>query len=89
MLSRIRDRWPSVKLFGSDLSSDSLAIVAKRVPDAFLFRTNVDWIPFVSSFDVIGAFDVIEHLDDDVAALTALRRALKTGGGWPSPSPNI
>jgi len=81
MLSRVRDRWPSVKLFGSDLSSDSLAIVAKRVPDAFLFRTNVDRIPFVSSFDVIGAFDVIEHLDDDVAALTALRRALKTGGG--------
>jgi SAM-dependent methyltransferase len=81
MLSRVRDQWPSVKLFGSDLSSDSLAIVAKRVPGAFLFRTDVNRIPFKDNFDVIGAFDVIEHLDDDIAALKALRLTLKPGGG--------
>ena len=40
-----------------------------------------DGIPFpVDSFDLVGAFDVLEHLDDDVASLSALTRVLKPGG---------
>lgn len=81
MLSQVRKKWPAAELFGSDLSSDSLAITTKRVPDAFLFRTDVERIPFRGIFDVVGAFDVIEHLDDDIAALKALRLTLKPGGG--------
>ena len=37
-------------------------------------------LPFVEEFDVTGAFDVIEHIDDDEAALGYLYRALKPGG---------
>jgi len=33
-----------------------------------------------STFDLILATDIIEHLDDDVAALTELKRVLKPGG---------
>ena len=33
-----------------------------------------------STFDVIGLFDVLEHLDDDVASLRALVPRLATGG---------
>ena len=31
-------------------------------------------------YDLVGAFDVIEHIDDDDAALAALSRLLKPGG---------
>ncbi len=31
-------------------------------------------------YDLIGAFDVIEHIDDDVAAVSALADCLKPGG---------
>ena len=31
-------------------------------------------------YDLIGAFDVIEHIDDDVAALAAIATKLKPGG---------
>lgn len=36
-------------------------------------------IPFAGPFDMAGAFDVIEHIDDDIASLKALRDRLKDG----------
>lgn len=33
-----------------------------------------------ASFDIVTALDVIEHIEDDVAALTELRRVLRPGG---------
>lgn len=41
-----------------------------------------DSLPFgpVDRFDIVTALDVIEHVDDDAAALRALRRLLEPGG---------
>ncbi len=36
--------------------------------------------PFESGFDLVAAFDVIEHVDDDLASVAALSRLLKPGG---------
>ena len=38
-------------------------------------------IPARNVFDVIGAFDVLEHIEDDAAVLTAMHLALRPGGG--------
>jgi SAM-dependent methyltransferase len=37
-------------------------------------------VPADGAFDVASAFDVIEHLDDDVSALSAMRSAVRPGG---------
>jgi SAM-dependent methyltransferase len=37
-------------------------------------------VPHDGSFDLVSAFDVIEHIDDDVEALAALRAAVRPGG---------
>ncbi len=37
-------------------------------------------IPFRDEFDVVGAFDVIEHIAQDVTVLTEIGRALRPGG---------
>jgi SAM-dependent methyltransferase len=37
-------------------------------------------IPFVSEFDAIGAFDVIEHIDEDTLVLKQICHALKPEG---------
>ncbi len=37
-------------------------------------------IPFQGPFDLIGAFDVIEHIDDDRGSVMALRALLKDDG---------
>ena len=41
---------------------------------------GVDEVPERSHFDAVTALDVIEHIDDDVAALTSVREALRPGG---------
>lgn len=47
---------------------------------AFL-RARIEELPFGDgAFDVVCAFDVLEHLDDDRAALGRLRRLLGPGG---------
>ncbi len=37
-------------------------------------------IPFLEEFDCIGAFDVLEHIDEDVEVLHQIHRALKPQG---------
>ena len=39
-----------------------------------------DGIPFEGAFDLVGAFDVIEHVDDDSGSLKALYGRTKEGG---------
>jgi SAM-dependent methyltransferase len=38
-------------------------------------------IPFRQAFDVVGAFDVLEHIDDDKKALKELCATVRSGGG--------
>jgi SAM-dependent methyltransferase len=38
-------------------------------------------LPFDGEFDVVGAFDVPEHVSDDGRALAAIRQAVRLGGG--------
>ena len=35
-----------------------------------------------TTFDAIGAFDVLEHIDDDEAVIAEVGRALRPGGGF-------
>jgi SAM-dependent methyltransferase len=44
-------------------------------------RIDARSIPFTSEFDVLGAYDVLEHIEDDRAALNQFRAALRPGGG--------
>jgi SAM-dependent methyltransferase len=49
---------------------------------ANVYQAAVEHLPFDEGrFDVLFAFDVLEHLDDDVAALTELRR-VATPDAW-------
>ncbi|MDA1089361.1 MAG: class I SAM-dependent methyltransferase [Proteobacteria bacterium] len=73
---------PNLRLYGSDLSIDSLAWVDTRLGGKVdLFHTDADHIPFSEHFDVIGAFDVLEHIEDEQPVLRAFHKALKPGGG--------
>jgi SAM-dependent methyltransferase len=48
---------------------------------AVLFQMDARKIPFESEFDVIGAFDVLEHIEEDEKALAQIFHAVLPGGG--------
>lgn len=81
VLEGIREASPDMALAGSDSLASSLRYAGARLPGAALFQMDARRIPFREEFDVIGAFDVLEHLDEDEAVLAEMRRALRPGGG--------
>jgi len=65
---------------GVDVSEDALAFCRARG----LTRVKLgaaEHLPYEdNSFDLVTALDVVEHLDDDAAGLTEMRRVLRPGG---------
>ena len=82
VLSGIHAGRPSIELSGSEIFSAGLAFAAERVPAARFYQMDARHIPFRDEFDVIGAFDVLEHIEDDVAVIEEVGRALRPGGGF-------
>ncbi|APJ05178.1 hypothetical protein AXG55_12005 [Silvanigrella aquatica] len=69
-------------LFGSDLFKDGLEFASERVPQTYFFQLNLmEKIPFINEFNVIGGFDVLEHIEDDFIAINNIYTACKPGGG--------
>lgn len=81
VLSGLRATFPQARLSGSDIFTEGLTFTAQRVPDAFLFQMDARHIPFRDEFDLIGAFDVLEHIEEDEAVLAQIYQACKPGGG--------
>jgi SAM-dependent methyltransferase len=81
VLQRLREVVPSAEVSGSEILSAGLPFAARRVPSATFYQMDARKIPFRDHFDVIGAFDVLEHIGDDRAVLAQVAGALRPGGG--------
>ncbi|MDD2774714.1 MAG: methyltransferase domain-containing protein [Gallionella sp.] len=81
VLANTRRTYPDAQLSGSDIFTQGLHFAQSRVPSATLFQMDACHIPFREEFDLIGAFDVLEHIEDDQAALNQIFAACQTGGG--------
>src|SRR5687768_5084734 len=65
---------------GTDFSEEALKFCRER-GHQLLCKADAAALPFQDEeFDIITALDVIEHLDDDLAALREIRRVLRPGG---------
>ena len=81
VLKGVEHAYPEATLVGSEIFSVGLPYAASRLSSAELIQMDARHIPYVEEFDVIGAFDVLEHIDEDEEVLAAMRRALRPGGG--------
>jgi SAM-dependent methyltransferase len=81
VLSGIKKALPHVEVAGSDVFIKGLSFANKRVPEARLFQMDARHIPFEEEYDVVGLFDVLEHIEEDEVVLQELFRATKLGGG--------
>jgi SAM-dependent methyltransferase len=82
VLSGIRSADPLIELSGSEILSAGLAFAAARVPSAQFSQMDARHIPFRDAFDVIGAFDVLEHIAEDETVIAEVAKALRPGGGF-------
>jgi SAM-dependent methyltransferase len=81
VLSGVAQAFPDMTLWGSELLSAGLEFAAARVGRAHLCQMDARYIPFEAEFDVIGAFDVIEHIVEDQGVLDRAFRAVRPAGG--------
>ena len=65
---------------GVDISEAALAFCRERGLEKVKLGTG-EKLPYDDgTFDLVTAFDVVEHMDDDLAGLSEMRRVLRPGG---------
>jgi SAM-dependent methyltransferase len=65
---------------GVDISPDALKFCRERGLDKVKLGA-AESLPYEDhEFDLVTSFDVVEHMDDDVAGLREMRRVLRPGG---------
>lgn len=80
VLSGIASVFPSTSLSGAEIYSTGLRYASQRLPGAQFMQMDARNIPFESHFDALGAFDVLEHIEEDSVVLAQMSFALKPGG---------
>lgn len=68
-------------LSGAEINIAGIRLAQARVPRAEFIQMDAYHMPFEEEFDVVGAFDVLEHIDEDGRALQEIFRSVRPGGG--------
>ena len=81
LLDGFRRTFRGVELAGAELLDSGLRFARRRLSDVELYQLDAMALPFDREFDVVTSCDVLEHVDDDGAAVRELFRSLVPGGG--------
>ncbi|NNC98874.1 MAG: class I SAM-dependent methyltransferase [Gammaproteobacteria bacterium] len=81
VLSGIANKFPKTQLVGSEIYTSGLKFAAQRLTNTELVQMDARSLPYLEEFDVVGAFDVIEHIKEDQQVLENIHAAIKPGGG--------
>ena len=69
-----------LQITGSEIYLRGLHYAKRRLPSVEFIQFDAKQGVLPESFDMIAAFDVIEHIDDDVAAISNIHQMLTDGG---------
>jgi len=68
------------KVLGAEYDATALTYLKSRHGDRFEVMQHEIPHPIPGQFDIVGMFDVLEHIEDDAAALSWLARQVSPGG---------
>jgi trans-aconitate methyltransferase len=80
VISAISKQFPDARLSGSEYLEEGLVYARRRLPSTEFTQMDARNIPYESKLDAIGAFDVLEHIEEDEVVLQQIFKALKPGG---------
>ena len=80
ILGKIATEFPISRLYGSEILTSGLHFASARLPSIEFIQMDARNIPFINEFDVIGSFDVLEHIKEDEQVLRQIYKALRTDG---------
>ncbi|HSB71886.1 MAG TPA: class I SAM-dependent methyltransferase [Candidatus Methylomirabilis sp.] len=81
VLAGIRRACPTLRLCGSDIYTEALPFAELRLSGVLLMQLDARCLPFECEYDVLGAFDVLEHIQEYQEVLWRMYRACRPGGG--------
>ena len=81
VLAAILATRPDLEAVGAELFPEGLRVARRRLKGVPLAQMDARSLPVEGAFDLVGAFDVLEHIDRDEEALRAMYGALLPGGG--------
>ena len=73
-------RRNNIDMEGGDIFIEGLRCCRERTGSAPLYQIDVLALPFKEEYEIIGLFDVLEHIEDDEKALSEINVALKKEG---------
>lgn len=73
-------RFANYKLMGAEIYLEGLKYAQKRLPGVEFIQLDATVMSFQDEFDTIGAFDVLEHIEEDEKVMKNVFRSLKQGG---------
>lgn len=82
VLQGIEKNLPHLTCSGSEIFTAGLNFATERLCKTTLFQMDARQIPFAEEFDIIGAFDVLEHIEQDEEVLKQMYCATQNGGGY-------
>jgi SAM-dependent methyltransferase len=81
LLADMRRSLPNATLTGGDYTLGTLVKLGEKMPDIPLVRFNLADSPLPSNtYDAMVLLNVLEHIEDDMAATSHIARMLKPGG---------
>lgn len=80
-LAGLAKAFPARCYTGTELFPEGIGWARKRLPHVEFHQMDAREIPFYDEFDLIGSFDVLEHIPEDQEALKNMHDALRQGGG--------
>ena len=81
VLKEVRRAFPAASLAGSELHCGGLSVARDRHrTDVELFQMDARRLHLRDALDLVCAFDVIEHIEEDEAAIASIHQALRPGG---------
>ena len=76
----MEDKFINYQLVGSEIHIEGIKFAKERLQKVEFIQLDATKMPFENEYDAIGAFDVLEHIEEDEKVIKEVYKSLKKEG---------